>query len=163
MGSDLPKRALVLALLAVAACGGEDEEPPPPNPVPTPGVPVIPVEGKRVPVTRIPPVGFEWPGGVAVASPRPGVISATYYLDNPCRHVPRGAVRSFRGDTVAVVVRWPRVEPDSSRKCPQDTTPDAFRIEFAEVPSGPHTFAMFEAIEGQTAAALSHVTEVEVQ
>lgn len=124
---------------------------------------MVPVEGKRVSVVRIPPTNFEWPGGVAVASPRPGVVSATYYLDNPCRHAPRGAQRSFRGDTVAVVVTWPPVEPDSSRKCPPDVTPDAFRIEFADVPAGRHTFAMFEAIDGQTAAALSHVTEVEVQ
>ncbi|HEX2189398.1 MAG TPA: hypothetical protein VHG51_10895 [Longimicrobiaceae bacterium] len=156
------RRALVLALAAVAACGGEEAPPPPPDPVPTPGVPVIPVDGERVTVFRVPPVAFEWPGGVIVTAPEPGTVAVEYTLDNPCRHVPRRALSSMRGDTVALVVTWPPVQPDSSRKCPQESVPDAFRIRLRRVPPGEHTFALFEAIEGQTAAALAHVTEVTV-
>lgn len=163
MRSGPTKRAVLLLLLAAAACGEEEKETPPPNPVPAPGVPVIPVQGNWVTVTRVAPVNFEWPGGVTVSTPGPGVVTVHYTLDNPCRHVPSGAQSSMRGDTVVVVVRWPRVEPDSSRKCPQEITPDAFHMELAGVPAGRRTFGMFEAIQGQTAAALSHTTEVTVQ
>lgn len=159
-----PAAALLLALLGAAACGGgEPPEPPPPDPVPAPGVPVVPVEGARVNVVRIPPVDFEWPGGVYAYSPEPGTVTVDYTLDNPCRHVPRRALSSLRGDTVALVVTWPPVRPDSSRQCPPGPVPDGFRIRLGEVPAGPRTFALFEAIEGQRAAALAHVMEVEVQ
>ncbi len=157
------KRALVLALLA-AGCGGDgDEAPPPPNPVPTPTSPTIPVAGDKVIVRRVPPEGFEWPGDVVVTAKEPGEISVVYSLDNPCRHVPRRALSSRRGDTVALVVTWPPVTPDSSQKCPPNVTPYAYRMDVDDVPAGRHTFAMFEAIEGQTAAALSHTMEVTVR
>lgn len=155
--------AVLLALLAAAGCGRAEPEAPPPDPVARPGHPVIPVEGKPVRVSRVRPAGFEWPGGVTVTSPGPGTVAVDYTLDNPCRHVPSGAQSTLRGDTVALVVRWPRVDPDSSRKCPPDVSPDAYRMELYGVPSGRRTFGMFEAIEGQTAAALSHTMEVTVQ
>lgn len=154
---------LLLALLAAGACGPEEEEAPLPEPVPSPGVPVIPVQGERVRVTRVRPEGFEWPGGVSVSSPETGTVAVDYSMDNPCRHVPRRALASVRRDTVALVVTWPPVEPDSSRKCPPDVTPDAFRMELDDIPSGRYTFGVFEAIEGQRRAALAHVTEVTVQ
>lgn len=155
--------AVLAALLAAAACGGEEEKaPPPPNPVATPTSPVIPVAGRRVPFQQLPPVNFEWPGGVTVSAPEPGTVTVLYTLDNPCRHVPSGALASQRGDTVALVVSWPRVQPDSSMKCPAETTPFAYSFKLEDVPPGTHVFGMFEAIEGQTAAALSHTTEVTV-
>lgn len=161
----MTKRALVLAALLAAGCGGDEPpEKPLPNPVPTPGVPVIPVQGERVVVSRVPPVGFEWPGDVVVTAPEPGEVRVIYSLDNPCRHVPRRALSSLRrGDTVALVVTWPPVTPDSSRKCPPNITPYAYRMDVDDVPAGRHTFAMFEAIEGQTAASLSHTMEVVVR
>ena len=160
----MSRRALVLALLA-AGCGGEETpETSVPDPVPTPGVPVIPVQGERVVVSRVPPVGFEWPGDVVVTAPEPGEVRVVYSLDNPCRHVPRRALSSLRGgDTVALVVTWPPVTPDSSRKCPPNITPYAYRMDVDDVPAGRHTFALFEAIEGQTAASLSHTMEVVVR
>lgn len=157
------KRALALALL-LAGCGEEKPEAPMPNPVPTPTSPVIPVKGEKVVVQRVQPHGFEWPGDVVVTAPEPGEVRVLYSLDNPCRHVPRRALASRRGgDTVALVVTWPPVTPDSSRKCPQDVTPYAFRMDLDDVPAGRHTLALFEAIEGQTGAALSHVKEVTVR
>ena len=159
----MTKRALVLALLA-AGCGGEETpEKPVPAPVPTPGVPVIPVKGERVVVSRVPPAGFEWPGDVVVTAPEPGEVRVIYSLDNPCRHVPRRALSSLRRDTVALVVTWPPVTPDSSRKCPPNITPYAYQMDVDDVPAGRHTFALFEAIEGQTAASLSHTMEVVVR
>lgn len=157
------RRALLLAVLA-AGCGGEEQPRAPlPDPVPTPGVPVIPVAGRKVVVRRVPPEGFEWPGDVVVTAPEPGGIRVVYSLDNPCRHVPRRALSSQRGDTVALVVTWPPVTPDSSRKCPPNVTPYAYRMDVDDVPAGRHTLAMFEAIEGQRAAALSHTMEVTVK
>ena len=157
------RRALVLAALAAGCGGDEDRPPPPPNPVPTPTAPTIPVQGEKVVVQRVQPHGFEWPGDVVVTAPEPGEVRVLYSLDNPCRHVPRRALSSRRGDTVALVVTWPPVTPDSSRKCPPNVTPYAYRMDLDDVPAGRHTFAMFEAIEGQTAAALSHTKEVTVR
>lgn len=161
----MTKRALALAALLAAGCGGDEPpETPLPEPVPTPGVPTIPVEGEKVVVRRVPPEGFEWPGDVVVTAPEPGEVRVVYSLDNPCRHVPRRALSSLRrGDTVALVVTWPPVTPDSSLKCPPNVTPYAYRMDVDDVPAGRHTFAMFEAIEGQTAAALSHIKEVVVR
>ncbi|HEX2093498.1 MAG TPA: hypothetical protein VHG28_13920 [Longimicrobiaceae bacterium] len=151
----------LLVTVALSACGS-GEEAPLPEPVPTPGVPLIPVSGERVPVTRISPGNFEWPGGVTVATPGPGALTVYYSLDNPCRHVPSGAQSSLRRDTIALVVRWPRVAPDSSRKCPPDVTPDAFMLELQGIPAGRRTLGVYEAIEGQSSAALAHVIQVDV-
>jgi|GEM_PF-4595530 len=155
-------RVLLLALLAAAACGGPDEkEAPLPNPVSMPGLPVAPVEGEDVAVTRVAAEGFEWPGTVEADSPRQGVVAATYSLDNPCRDTPLGAHGSLRGDTVALVLRWPRTDP--GRSCTQEVTPDAFRTEMDGVPSGPRVVGVYQAIDGQTSAALSHTLELTVQ
>lgn len=160
----MARRALLLAAALLAGCGEEKPETPLPEPVPAPGVPVIPVAGAKVIVRRVPPEGFEWPGDVVVTAPEAGEIRVVYSLDNPCRHVPRRALSSRRGgDTVALVVTWPPVTPDSSRKCPSDVTPYAYRMDVDDVPAGRHVLAMFEAIEGQKGAALSAVMEVTVR
>ena len=156
-------RALALLLAAAAAaCGpAEEEDAPPPNPVPTPTQPVIPLEGEPVAVARIAPENFEWPGTVEVTSPDPGVVTAVYSFDNPCGDAPLGALAAQRGDTVAFILRWPETEQD--RACPTGIVPDAYRVRLDSVPAGMHTVAVFQAIEGQTAAALSHSLEVEVR
>lgn len=161
----MTRRALLLATVLAAGCGGEEKpEAPLPEPVPTPGVPVVQVAGEKVIVRRVPPEGFEWPGDVVVTAPERGEIRVVYSLDNPCRHVPRRALSSRRGgDTVALVVTWPPVTPDSSRKCPPNVTPYAYQMDVDGVPAGMHVLALFEAIEGQKTAALSHTMEVTVK
>ena len=159
----MTKRALLLAAVLAAGCGEDRSETPLPEQVPTPGVPTTAVAGEKVIVRRVPPEGFEWPGDVVVTAPERGEIRVVYSLDNPCRHVPRRALSSRRGDTVALVMTWPPVSPDSSRKCPTNVTPYAYRMDVDDVPAGRHVLALFEAIEGQRAAALSHTMEVTVK
>lgn len=159
----MTRRALLLAAVLAAGCGEEKPAAPIPELVPTPGVPMVAVAGEKVIVRRVPPEGFEWPGDVVVTAPERGEIRVVYSLDNPCRHVPRRALSSRRGDTVALVVTWPPVTPDSSRKCPPNITPYAYQMDVDDVPAGRRVLAMFEAIEGQRAAALSHTMEVTVK
>lgn len=157
----LPLCTAVLALGA-AGCGSSDEGPkPPPNPVAQPGHPVVPVGGRALAATRIRPERFEWPGGVDVTAPRSGVVSATYIFDNPCGDRLLGALGSVRRDTVVLVLRWPRTD-QAQRNCPSDITPDGYRVEMDGVPPGSYTVGVYEAIEGQTAAALSHAKELKV-
>ncbi|MBV9772982.1 MAG: hypothetical protein JO040_03490 [Gemmatimonadetes bacterium] len=158
----LPLCAAASLALTVAGCGSSDEGPkPPPDPIARPGHPVAPVGGRALAAARYRPAKFEWPGGVVVTAPRGGTVRAEYTLDNPCGDRPRGAAGSVRRDTVALVLRWPRTD-QAQRSCPSDITPDGYRIEMDGIPPGSYTVGLYEAIEGQTAAALSHAMQVRV-
>lgn len=152
----------VIALSLAAGCGSSDDGPkPPPDPVARPGHPITPVAGKALAPTRFRPTTFEWPGGVTVEAPRAGVVSATYTFDNPCGDRLLGVVGSVRRDTVVLVLRWPRTD-QAKRSCSAESVPDAYRVEMDGVPAGSYTVGVYEAIEGQKTAALSHAKELKV-